>query len=66
MLIHLNINFEFNNIIFYIINELNSKKYIYKQINLIRIKTIHLITKWIKFNYNEMNKFINNLKMRFY
>ena len=45
MLIHLNINFEFNNIIFYIINELNSKKYIYEQINLIRIKTIHLITK---------------------
>ena len=66
MLIHLTINFEFNNIIFYIINELNSKKYIYKQINLIRIKTIHIITKWIKFNYNEMNKFINNLKMRFY
>ena len=65
MLIHLTINFEFNNIIFYIINELNSKKCIYKQINLIRIKTIHIITKWIKFNYNEMNKFINNL-MIFY
>ena len=66
MLIHLNINFEFNNIIFYIINELNSKKSIYKQINLIRIKTTHIITKWIKFNYNEMNKFINNSKMKFY
>ena len=45
MLIHLNINFELNNIISYIINELNLKKYIYKQINLIRIKTIHIITK---------------------
>ena len=66
MLIHLNINFEFKSIIFYIINELNSKKYIYKQINLIRIKTIYIITKWIKFNYNEINKFINNLKMKFY
>jgi len=66
MLINLNINFEFNSIIFYIINELNSKKYIYKQINLIRIKTIHIITKWIKFNYNEMDKFINNSKMIFY
>ena len=66
MLIHLNINFELKNIIFYIINELNSKKYIYEQVNLIRIKTIHIITKWIKFNYNEINKFINNLKMRFY
>ena len=66
MLINLNINFEFNNIIFYIINELNSKKYIYEQLNLIRIKTIHLIKKWIKFNYNEMDKFINNSKMRFY
>ena len=66
MLIHLNINFEFNNIIFYIINELNSKKYIYEQLNLIRIKTIHIIKKWIKFNYNEMDKFINNSKMRFY
>ena len=29
MLISLNINFELNSIIFYIINELNSKKYIY-------------------------------------
>ena len=45
MLIYLNINFELNNIIFYIINELNSKKYIYKQVNLIKIKTIHIITK---------------------
>ena len=66
ILINLNINFEFNSIIFYIINELNSKKYIYKQVNLIIIKTIHIITKWIKFNYNEMDKFINNSKMRFY
>ena len=66
MLISLNINFEFNSIIFYIINELNSKKYIYEQVNLIRIKTIHLITKWIKFNYNEIDKFINNSKMRLY
>ena len=45
MLINLNINFELNNIIFYIINELNSQKYIYEQVNLIRIKTIHIITK---------------------
>ena len=66
MLIHLNTNFELNNIIFCIINELNSKKYIYEQLNLIRIKTIHIITKLITFNYNEINKFINNLKMRFY
>ena len=44
MLINLNINFELN-IIFYIINELNSKKYIYEQLNLIIIKTIHIITK---------------------
>ena len=45
MLISLNINIEFNNIIFYIINELNSQKYIYEQINLIRMKTTHVIIK---------------------
>ena len=45
MLINLNINFELNNIIFDIINELNSKKYIYEQVNLIIIKTIHVIIK---------------------